>query len=327
MRELTYAEAIREALHDEMARDDRVFLIGEDIGHRGGIFAVTKGLLEMYGHERVRDTPIQELSLMAAAVGAAIAGMRPVVEIMFNDFITLAMDQIVNEAAKMPYMTGGQVEIPLTVRTTIGPARSGAAQHSQTLYAWFCHVPGLKVAVSATPYDAKGLTISALRDRNPVILFEDKSLYSNRGPVPEGDHSIPLGKADVKREGHDVTLIGLARMVHLGLAAADRLAEKGISAEVIDVRSLFPLDTETLVHSAMKTGHVVLLDMAVERYGVMGELASAIYEGAFGYIDTPIMRMGARPVPIPFSPALENGVLPTVDNVVAKVEIMLAGGL
>lgn len=323
MRELTYAEAIREALDHEMEADDRVFLIGEDIAHRGGVFTVTKGLLEKYGERRVRDTPIQELSIMASGVGAAIAGMRPVVEIMFGDFITLAMDQIVNEAAKMRYMTGGQLSIPLTVRTTMGPARSGAAQHSQTLYAWFCHVPGIQVAVSSTPYDAKGLMLSAIREENPVILFEDKSLYSSQGPVPEGEYLVKLGEADIKRDGEDITIIGAARMVHLALEAAEVLATKGISAEVIDLRSLYPLDTELLINSARKTGYVLLLDTAIRRYGIMGEIASEIYDGAFGYIDAPIVRMGAKEVPVPFTPALEKGYLPTVEDVVSKVDDIL----
>ncbi len=325
MREITYGKAINEALREEMARDETVFVLGEDVAIPGGVFKVTEGLVDDYGKERVIDTPIQELSLMGASVGAAMAGMRPVLEIMFGDFMTLPLDQVVNEAAKMRYMTGGQVTVPLTVRTTMGPANNGAAQHSQTIYAWFAHVPGVKVCVSATPYDAKGLMISSIRDPNPVIIFEDKSLYGLKGEVPEEEYVVPLGEADIKREGEHVTIIALARMVHLALKAADQLAEKGISAEVIDPRSIYPLDTDALIKSATKTGNVICIDTAVRRFGVMAEIASTIYEGAFGYLNNEIVRFGAKEVPVPFTPALEKGLLPTVDDVVAKAEAMVSG--
>jgi acetoin:2,6-dichlorophenolindophenol oxidoreductase subunit beta len=310
MVEMTFAQAVRSALAAELARDPAVFLLGEDIGRHGGVFKATDGLLAEFGATRVRDTPISELGVTAAAVGSALAGMRPVVEIMFGDFTTLALDQLVNEAAKMRYMTGGQVRVPITVRTTLGTARSAAAQHSQTLYAWYAHVPGLRVVVPSTPADARGLLQAAIRDDNPAIVFEDKSLYAVKGEVPDDGPAERLGQAIVRRAGTDVTIIALARMVHFALQAADELEAAGISAEVVDPRCLSPLDTPTLVQSAIKTRRVVVADPAVQSYGAAAELASRVYEGAFDYLDAPVRRVCSRDVPIPFSPALERGVVP-----------------
>jgi pyruvate dehydrogenase E1 component beta subunit len=319
MTEMTFAQAVRSALAEEMARDPAVYLLGEDIGRHGGVFKATDGLIEEFGPRRVRDTPISELGVTAVAVGSALAGMRPVVEIMFGDFTTLAIDQLVNEAAKMHYMTGGQVHVPLTLRTTLGTARSAAAQHSQTLYAWFAHVPGLRVVVPATPADAKGLLQAAIRDDNPVVVFEDKSLYSLRGEVPENGQVEGLGRAVVRREGTDVTVIALARMVHMALQAAEELESDGISVEVVDPRTLSPLDTLTLVRSAVKTRRVVVADPAVQSYGASAELAARVYEGGFDYLDAPVRRVCARDVPVPFSPALEQGVVPGPAEIKAAV--------
>jgi pyruvate dehydrogenase E1 component beta subunit len=307
-----------------MSRDERVFLMGEDIGRHGGIFTVTKGLLEEFGPSRVRDTPISELGVTAAGVGAAMTGMRPVVEIMFGDFITLAMDQIVNEAAKARYMSGGQVEVPLTVRTTIGAGRSGAAQHSQSLHAWFAHIPGLKVVIPSTPYDAKGLVKTAIRDSSPVVVFEDKMSYSISGPVPEGDYTVPLGQADVKREGTDVTVVAVSRTVQMALHVAEQLAEEGVSIEVVDPRTLYPLDVETLVGSARKTGRVIVADLGYLRYGVTAEIAARIYEGAFDRLKRPIERVAAVEAPIPFSPPLEKASMPSEASIIDAV-IRLTG--
>jgi pyruvate dehydrogenase E1 component beta subunit len=307
-----------------MSRDERVFLMGEDIGRHGGIFTVTKGLLEEFGPSRVRDTPISELGVTAAGVGAAMTGMRPVVEIMFGDFITLAMDQIVNEAAKARYMSGGQVEVPLTVRTTIGAGRSGAAQHSQSLHAWFAHIPGLKVVIPSTPYDAKGLVKTAIRDSSPVVVFEDKMSYSISGPVPEGDYTVPLGQADVKREGTDVTVVAVSRTVQMALHVAAQLAEEGVSIEVVDPRTLYPLDVDTLVGSARKTGRVIVADLGYLRYGVTAEIAARIYEGAFDRLKRPIERVAAVEAPIPFSPPLEKASMPSEASIIDAV-IRLTG--
>ena len=248
-REITFGEAVREAIAEEMRRDERVFFMGEDVAVAGGVFKVTIGLLAEFGAERVRDTPISEAAIAGAGVGAALTGMRPIIEIMFGDFITIAMDQIVNQAAKMCYMTGGQAKVPLVVRTTLGAGRSSAAQHSQSLQVWLAHIPGLKVAIPSTPYDLKGLLKTAIRDDNPVIVYEDKMMYSMKGLVPDEEYTIPFGVADIKREGTDVTIVATSSMVHTALAAADLLAKDGISAEVVDPRTLKPLDMETIVTS------------------------------------------------------------------------------
>ncbi|MDR7555258.1 MAG: alpha-ketoacid dehydrogenase subunit beta [Armatimonadota bacterium] len=317
VRELTFAQAVREALAEEMRRDPRVFIIGEDVAEAGHPFKVLTGLVEEFGRDRVIDTPISEAGFTGIAVGAAMTGMRPVVDIMFGDFITLAMDQIVNQAAKVHYMSGGKLRVPMVVRTTLGATRRSAAQHSQSLHAWLCHVPGLKVALPSTPYDAKGLLKAAIRDDNPVIVFEDKMTYQLKGPVPADDYVIPLGVADVKRAGRDVTIVATSSMVHVALAAAELLAGEGIEAEVVDPRTTVPLDVETLVASARKTGRVIVVDEGYEKYGVTGELAAVIAEGAFYDLDAPVRRLGAMHVPVPFSPVLEDLTVPTAERVAA----------
>ena len=316
VRELTFAEAIREALAEEMRRDPRVVLLGEDVAEAGTPFKVVKGLVEEFGKDRVVDTPISEAGFTGLAVGAAMAGLRPVVDIMFGDFMTLVMDQVVNQAAKIHYMSGGKWKVPMVVRATMGATRRSAAQHSQSLHAWPSHIPGLKVVVPSTPYDAKGLLKSAIRDENPVVVFEDKISYAKvKGPVPEGDYTIPLGVADIKREGRDISLVATSSMVQVALAAAAMLEEAGISAEVVDPRTMWPLDEQTLIASVRKTSRCIVIDEGYHRYGVTGEIASVIAEGAFYDLDGPVRRIGARHVPIPFSPPLEDATVPTERDV------------
>ena len=325
-RELTFAQAIREALDEEMARDERIIILGEDVGAWGGVFRTTEGLFQKYGPERVIDTPLSEAGFVGLSVGAAMTGFHPVPEIMFGDFITLVMDQLVNQAAKMRYMTGGQIQVPLTVRATMGGGRSSGAQHSQSWHAWFAHVPGLKVVVPSTPYDAKGLLKTALREPNPVIFFEDKVMYAKvKGPVPEEEYCIPFGQADIKRAGKDVTLIALSRMIHPSLAAAEKLAAEGIEAEVIDPRTLTPLDRSTLVESVKKTGGAVIVDEGYQHFGATAELAATIAYGAFDYLDAPVERLGAMDVPIPFTPVLENATIPDENKIIAAVHKVLEG--
>jgi pyruvate dehydrogenase E1 component beta subunit len=315
-RVLSLREAIREALAEELARDPSVFLMGEDIGRAGGIFMVTAELQQEFGANRVMDTPISEPGITGLGVGAAMTGMRPVVEIMFSDFLTLALEQLTNQAAKMHYMTGGQATVPLVVRTTIGAGRGAAAQHSQSLQAWVAHVPGLKVVMPSTPYDAKGLLKAAIRDDNPVIFMEHKMSYDRRGPVPAEDYVIPLGQADVKREGSDITLVATSSMVRVALEAADKLEEAGISAEVVDPRSLKPLDKKTILTSVRKTNRAVVVDEGCLSYGVTAEIASIIADEAFFYLDAPVKRLGAMDVPVPMTPALESATIPTAEQVV-----------
>jgi pyruvate dehydrogenase E1 component beta subunit len=324
--ETTLRVAVRQALAEEMRRDQRVFLLGEDVGPAGGVFKVFEGLYEEFGPERVRDTPISEAGIVGVAVGAALTGMRPVVDIMFGDFVTLAMDQIVNQAAKLRYMTGGQATVPLVVHTTLGAGRSSAAQHSQSLHAWFAHIPGLKVVVPSTPSDAKGLLKSAIRDDNPVIVFEDKMAYSMTGRVPTGESLVPIGLADVKCEGEDVTIVATSSMVQVALEASDTLLNRGISAEVVDPRTLKPLDEETILRSVRKTGRAVIVDEGYQSYGVTAEIAAIIAEKALYSLDAPVRRLGAMDVPIPFSPALEFDTIPKAADLVAAVETMLKGG-
>ncbi len=315
MRELTFGQAIKEALAEEMRRDQSVFIIGEDVAEAGTVFRVLAGLVDEFGRERVIDSPISEAGITGLGVGAAMTGMRPVVDIMFGDFITLAMDQIVNQAAKVHYMSGGKLRVPLVIRTTMGATRRSAAQHSQSLHAWMAHIPGLKVVLPSTPADAKGLLKSAIRDESPVVFFEDKMMYQLKGPVPEGEYTVPLGVADVKRAGADVTIIATSSMVHVALDAAARLEGEGIGAEVVDPRTLLPLDAATLVASAKKTGRVIVVDEGYGQYGVTGEIASVITEGAFDHLDAPVRRMGAMNVPVPFSPVLEDQTVPTATAV------------
>ena len=319
IREIAFREAICEAMAEEMRRDESVILIGEDVGKSGGIFKCSEGLWEEFGGDRVVDAPISEAGYVGLSVGAAMTGMRPIAELMFGDFVLLTMDQLVNQAAKIRYMTGGQCRVSLTVRLSMGAGRSSAAQHSQSLHALFAHIPGLKVVIPSCPSDAKGLLKSAIRDDNPVLFFEDKMMYNDVGPVPEQDYVIPLGQADIKRVGSDITLVATSSMVGLALQAADVLAADGIDAEVVDVRSLYPLDTDTLVDSAKKTGYAIIIDEGAARYGVTGELASIIQEQAFDWLDGPVLRIGAADVPVPFSPGLELPTIPDVDRIVGSV--------
>jgi pyruvate dehydrogenase E1 component beta subunit len=316
VREMSFGEAIREAIAEELRRDPTVYLMGEDVAEAGTTFKVLKGLVEEFGTDRIIDTPISEAGFSGIGVGAAMAGMRPIVDIMFGDFLTLIMDQLVNQAAKIHYMSGGKWKVPLVIRATMGATRRSAAQHSQSLHAWPAHVPGLKVVVPSTPADAKGLLKSAIRDDNPVVFFEDKISYTKvKGLVPTAEYTIPLGLADVKREGTDITLVGTSSMLQVALGAATMLETIGIHAEVVDPRTLWPLDEQTLVDSVKKTSRCIVIDEGYARYGVTGELASVIAEGAFYDLDGPVRRMGARHVPIPFSPPLEDATVPTEQQV------------
>ena len=316
VREITLGQAIREALAEEMRRDPRVFIMGEDVAEAGTAFKVLTGLVEEFGTSRVIDTPISEAGITGLGVGGAMTGMRPIVDIMFGDFIALAMDQIVNQAAKVHYMSGGKLKVPLVVRTTMGATRRTAAQHSQSLQAWVSHVPGLKVVLPSTPYDAKGLLKTAIRDDNPVIFFEDKMMYQLKGLVPDGDYTIPFGVADIKRAGTDITIVATSSMVQIALAAAELLEQLDISAEIVDPRTTFPLDKDALITSAQKTSRAIVMDEGYERYGVTAELAAVIAEGAFYYLDAPVKRLGAMDVPVPFSPVLEDLTVPTTASVV-----------
>ena len=311
VRELTMAEAVREALSEEMRRDPSVFIMGEDVAEAGTPFKVLSGMVEEFGKSRVINTPISEPGFTGVGVGAAMTGLRPVVDIMFGDFLTLIMDQLVNQAAKVHYMSGGAWKVPMVLRTTLGASRRSAAQHSQSLQAWLSHVPGLKVVLPSTPYDAKGLLKTAIRDDNPVIFFEDKMMFRQKGPVPVEDYTIPFGVADIKREGDDITLVATSSMVQVALGAAKMLEEIGVSAEVVDPRTTWPLDEKTLIESAQKTSRAIVLDEGYEKYGITAEIASVIATGAFYDLDAPVKRIGAMHVPIPFSPPLEDATIPT----------------
>lgn len=324
MREIYFNQALREALSEEMTRDERIFVMGEDIGLYGGVFKVTEGLLVSYGPKRVRETPISEGGFVGAAVGAAMTGYRPVVELMFMDFAYVAGDSIFNQAAKMRSMSGGRVTVPLVIRTQQGGGRGNGAQHSQSLEAMFAHIPGIKVVIPSTPYDAKGLLKTAIRDDNPVVFIEHKLLYATRGPVPEDDYTIPLGVADVKRQGSDVTIVSYSRTMLLALAAAERLAQEGIEAEVIDLRSLVPLDRETVLQSVRKTGRLVVAHEAHRFCGVGAEIAAMVYEEAGEYLRAPVVRVAAKDVPIPVAPSLEQAVLPQEQDIVAAVQQVVA---
>jgi pyruvate dehydrogenase E1 component beta subunit len=327
MRTLTYSEAINEALCEEMARDERVFVMGEDVGVMGGVFGVTSGLLDKFGEARVIDTPISEAGIIGAALGAAMMGMRPIVEIMFGDFLGCAGDQIINQVAKARYMSGGKARVPLTIRVTTGAPGAAAAQHSQSPESWFMNVPGLKIVCPSTPADAKGLLKSAIRGDDPVLFFEHKMLYAAAGNVPDGDHVIEFGKANVLREGRDVTVIAIGGMVQHALAAAEELdtsrtaqsSPTPISCEVIDPRTLVPLDIPTLVESVKKTGRVIVAHEAHKRAGPGAEIAAIIAEHALDYLDAPILRVAAKNAPLPYAPALEQFVLPGRDDIVAAV--------
>lgn len=324
MSEMTYAQALRAALREEMLRDERVFLIGEDIGVYGGAFGVTDGLLAEFGSERIRDTPISEAAIAGAAIGAALGGLRPIAEFQFFDFILLAMDQLVNQAAKIRYMFGGTVSVPLVVRGPAGSGTGAAAQHSQSLEALFAHIPGLKVVAPSTPRDAKGLLIAAIRDPNPVVFVEHKLLYRTKGEVPDGDFALPLGSAEVKRAGRDVTLVATQIMVPRALAAAERLAGDGIEVEVVDPRTLTPLDLPTIQGSVSRTGRLLIVHEAVKTGGIGAEIAAAIAESsAFEYLEAPIRRLAGQPVPIPYNKDLERCAVPQEDDIVAALRAMV----
>jgi pyruvate dehydrogenase E1 component beta subunit len=321
MRKISYREALREALREEMRRDPTVFLLGEDIGrYWGGAFKVTEGLAEEFGDERVRDTPISESAIIGTAVGAAITGMRPVAEIMFGDLTALAMDQIANQAAKIRYMFGGQASCPMVIRTPFGAGVNIASHHSQSLEAWFMHVPGLYVAVPSTPYDAKGLLKTAIRGNDPVFFCEHKLLYPVEGNVPEETFTIPFGKADVKREGSDVTVVATLFMVHKALNAAEELLKDGISVEVVDPRTLTPLDKETILKSVRKTGRIIIVTEDCKTAGVGAEIAAVVAEGAIDYLDAPVKRVAEPDTPIPFSPPLEQYVIPNEKTIIKAVK-------
>jgi acetoin:2,6-dichlorophenolindophenol oxidoreductase subunit beta len=326
MREITFGQAVREALAEEMRRDPTVFIIGEDVAEAGTPFKVTLGLVDEFGTERVIDAPISEPGFSGIGVGAAMTGMRPVVDIMFGDFLSLIMDQVANQAAKIHYMSGGKLRVPMVFRTTLGATRRAAAQHSQSLQAWPSHIPGLKVVLPSTPYDAKGLMKTAIRDNNPVVFIEDKLLHQVKGLVPEDEYLLPFGIADIKRAGNDITLVATSSMVQVSLAAAEQLAALGIEAEVIDPRTTVPLDKDALIASAKKTGRVIVLDEGYQRYGVTAELASVIADEAFYYLDAPVKRMGAMDVPVPFSPVLEDLTVPTPAKVVEMTKQLIEGG-
>jgi acetoin:2,6-dichlorophenolindophenol oxidoreductase subunit beta len=326
MPELTYREAVRDAMSEAMRRDDDVFIMGEDIAEMGGSMGVTQGMLEEFGPERVRNTPISEMAIVGAGVGAAIAGMRPIVEIMYQDFTTLAMEQLVSQAAKHRYMSGGQIKVPLTVRTQGGAGWSPGAQHAQQLEAWFVHVPGLKVVFPSTPGDVRGLLWTSIYDDNPVIFFEHRTLYGLKAEVPDEIDGIELGKARIHREGEDVTVVATGRLVHEALAAAEEAEEDGISVEVVDPRTLLPLDEETIVASVKKTNRCVVAHEAIVRMGFGAEVAAIVQEKAFDYLDAPIERVGAKFAPIPFAPVMEDFVVPHKADVLAAVERTVGRG-
>ncbi|MHB8278982.1 MAG: alpha-ketoacid dehydrogenase subunit beta [Candidatus Humimicrobiaceae bacterium] len=323
MREIEYREAIKEACIEEMDRDPKVFLLGEDIGVYGGAFRAYKGLLEKYGPERVVNTPISEQAILGGAIGAALTGYRPVAEIMFVDFCTLAMDQIVNQAAKINFMTGDALHVPMVLRTQGGSGTGIAAQHSQSLESWFYHIPGLKVVMPATPYDVKGLLKTAIRDNDPVIFIEHKTIYLNKGPVPEEEYTIPFGVADIKREGSDVTIFAYSAMLLKALAAAEELAREGISCEVIDPRTLVPLDTDALINSVKKTNKLIVVSEAVERGSVASDILAIVNDKAFDFLDAPVKRVCGLNSAIPYNSKLEKACVPTKENIMQAVKGML----
>jgi len=320
LREITYADALREAMREEMQRDPNVMLLGEEIGVFGGAYKVTRGLLDEFGPERVRDTPISEIAIAGAAVGLALTGLKPVAEIMYMDFLPICLDQLATQAAKIRFMSGGQLKVPMVLRTQYSLGRQHGSQHSQFFPSLFFQVPGLKVVLPGTPYDAKGLLKSAIRDENPVLFIECGILYRTKGIVPEEEYTVPLGQAEVKRKGDDVTIIGVSRLVGEALSAAKKLEEKGVSAEVIDVRTLQPLDLDTIVESVKRTSRLVIASDDVKSGGVGSEISAAVMESAFDYLDAPIMRVGCPEIPIPFSPSLEQMYMPNADKIVQAVD-------
>jgi pyruvate/2-oxoglutarate/acetoin dehydrogenase E1 component len=321
VRELSFGDAIKEAIAEEMRRDPSVVLMGEDVAEAGTTFKVLTGLVDEFGKDRIIDTPISEAGFSGIGVGAAMAGMRPIVDIMFGDFLTIIMDQMANQAAKIHYMSGGKWKVPMVFRLTMGATRRSAAQHSQSLHAWPSHIPGLKVVVPSTPYDAKGLFKAAVRDDNPVVIFEHKISYRKvKGPVPADDYIVPLGVADVKRQGRDITIIATSSLVQTALAGAELLEGVGIDAEVVDPRTMWPLDEATLIDSVKKTSRCIIMDEGYGRYGVAGELAATVAEGAFYHLDAPVTRLCSMHVPIPFSPSLEDATVPNERDVVALAQ-------
>jgi pyruvate/2-oxoglutarate/acetoin dehydrogenase E1 component len=324
MPNMTFAQAIKDAHVVEMERDPNIYVAGEDVGVFGGCFGVTAGLLEQFGEKRVKDTTITESAIVGTAVGAACAGLRPVIELMFVDFIGVALDQLYNQGGKMKYMFGGKAKIPMVMRAACGAGIGAAAQHSQCLEALFMHLPGLKVVMPSTPYDAKGLLIEAIRDDNPVVFLEHKMLYALEGEVPEGDYTIPFGQADIKREGTDVTIVATANMVHTALSAAEKLAAEGISLEVVDPRTLYPLDGETIIASVKKTHRLVILHEEVKFAGSGAEIAAQVAEDGFDYLDAPILRVAAPFCPVPFSPPLEKAFVPSEQQLIDAVRKVMA---
>ncbi|AKI01851.1 pyruvate/2-oxoglutarate dehydrogenase complex, dehydrogenase component beta subunit [Hoeflea sp. IMCC20628] len=327
MREITLSKAVNEAIAEEMRRDPSIFVIGEDVAEAGTPFKVLSGLVEEFGTERIIDTPIAEPGFMGIAVGAAMTGSRPIVDLMFGDFLYLVMDQLCNQAAKTHYMSGGKLSVPLVLRTNLGATRRSAAQHSQSLHALVAHIPGLKVAMPSSAYEAKGLMKTAIRDNNPVVIFEDKLMYQDKAPVPEEEYLIPFGVANVLREGSDITLVATSSMVQVALKAAEILAAEGMSAEVIDPRTIVPLDEDTIVKSVRKTSRAIVIDEGHQSYGITGEIASRISDKAFYHLDAPVQRMGAMDVPVPFSPALEDITVPTPETVAERARLTIRGDL
>ncbi len=336
-------DALRQALIEEMERDENIVLLGEDIAVFGGGYRVTEGLLDMFGEERVKDTPISEIAITGAAIGAAMTGLRPVLEIQFNDFLACAMDQVCNQAAKVRFMLGGQVKIPLVIRAPVG-ATGRAAQHSQSLEAWFMHTPGLKVVFPSTPYDAKGLLKTAIRDDNPVMFFEHKLLYGAASPggkaktavddlnevfkpAPEEDYTIPFGTADIKKSGNDVTVVATGFMVHRCIKAAQKLGEEGIDVEVIDPRTLVPLDKTTIIRSVEKTGRIVIVSEDVLTCGVASEISAVVAENALFYLDAPVKRVSVPDTPIPFAPVMEQAVLPQEEQIIQEIKSVVYRGI
>ncbi|MCB1518201.1 MAG: alpha-ketoacid dehydrogenase subunit beta [Hyphomicrobiaceae bacterium] len=327
MREITLSKAVNEAIAEEMRRDPAIFLLGEDVAEAGTPFKVLSGLVEEFGPDRIIDTPISEPGFMGLAVGAAMTGSRPIVDLMFGDFLFLIMDQLCNQAAKTHYMSGGKLTVPLVVRTNLGATRRSAAQHSQSLHALVAHIPGLKVALPSSAYEAKGLLKTAIRDNSPVVIFEDKLMYNDKAPVPEEEYLIPFGQAKILREGEDLTLIATSSMVQVAQKAADLLAADGISAEVIDPRTIVPLDEDTLLASVKKTSRAIVIDEGHQSFGVTAEIASRLNEKAFYHLDAPVLRMGAMDVPVPFTPALEDLTVPTPEKVVEQAKRLVAGDM
>ena len=325
MRTITWSQAVNEAIAEEMRRDKTVFIMGEDVAEAGTPFKILSGLVEEFGIERVIDTPISEAGFVGLATGAAMTGTRPIVDLMFGDFLFLAMDQLANQAAKQHYMSGGKLNVPMVIRTNMGATRRSAAQHSQSLHALVAHIPGIKVVVPSSPFEVKGLLKTAIRDNNPVVIFEDKLSYQMKGEVPESEYLIPFGKASVLIEGTDISLMATSSMVQIIEQAAITLSEQGISAEVIDVRTVVPLDEDTLVNSVKKTGRAIVVDEGHQSYGITSEIVSRLAEKAFYWLDAPLIRMGAMDVPIPFSPVLEDLTVPTVDRVTTKAKSLISG--